>query len=167
MWVDCGRPRDGAVADVMRRTRVAYLYAIRQTRQEDNTIIRDRVAASLLEDTKRNFWKEVKRIRGNKAVSSRLVDGLTDAGDVAHLFASRYRDLYTSVPYNIDEMQVILNDSSLDCMLISKDCIFSVFEVEDAVSRLKPHKIEGSSELATDHFINGGRDCLSLSWLSY
>jgi len=38
-----------------------------------------------------------------------MVDGLTDAGDIAHLFASRYRDLYTSVPYNIDEMQVILN----------------------------------------------------------
>jgi len=25
-----------------------------------------------------------------------MVDGLTDAGDIAHLFASRYRDLYTS-----------------------------------------------------------------------
>jgi len=80
------------------------------------------------------------------------------------LFASRYRDLYTSVPYNIDEMQAILNgiDSSLASMSISKDCIFSVSEVEDAVSRLKPLKSDGSSELATDHFINGGRDWLSL-----
>jgi len=98
------------------------------------------------------------------AVSSRTVDGLTDAGDIAYLFASRYRDLYTSVPYNIDEMQVILNgiDSSLAGISVSKDCILSVSEVGDAVSRLKPHKSEGSSELATDHFINGGRDCLSL-----
>jgi len=81
------------------------------------------------------------------------VDGLTDAGDIAHLFASGYRDLYTSVPYNIDEMQVNLNgiDSSLAGMSISKDCIFSVSEVEDAVSRLKPHKSDGCSELATDH----------------
>jgi len=38
---------------------------------------------------------------------------------------------------------------------------FRASEVEDAVLRLKPHKNEGSSELATDHFINGGRDCLS------
>jgi len=60
MWVDCGRPRNDAVADVMRRTRAAYHYAIRQTRQEENTIIRDRVAASLLEDGKRNFWQEIK-----------------------------------------------------------------------------------------------------------
>jgi len=54
------------------------------------------------------------------------------------------------------------------CMSISKDCIFSVSEIEDAVSRLKQHKNDGSSELATDHFIiYGGRDCLDLSWLSY
>jgi len=80
MWVDCGPPpRNGAVADVMPLTRAAYHYAIRQTRQEENTIIRDRVAASLLEDGKRNCWQEIKRIRGNKAVSSRMVDGLTDA----------------------------------------------------------------------------------------
>jgi len=47
--------------------------------------------------------------------------------------------IYTSVPYNIDEMQVILNgiDSSLAGMSTSKDCIFSVSlsEVEDELSR--------------------------------
>jgi len=91
MWIDCGRPppRDSAVADVMRRTRAEYHYVIRQTRQEENTIIRDRVAASLLEDEKRNFWQEIKRIRGNKAVYSRTLDDITDAGDIAQLFASR------------------------------------------------------------------------------
>jgi len=105
-----------------------WQYANRQTRQEENTILRDLVAASLLEDGKCNFWQEIKRIRGNKAVSSRMVDGLIDAGDTAHLFASRYRDLYTSVPSKIDEMQVIHNgiDSSLAGISISKDCIFSV-----------------------------------------
>jgi len=43
-------------------------------------------------------------------------------------------------------MQVILDsiDSSQAGMSISKDCIFSVSEVEDAVSRLKPHKSKGS-----------------------
>jgi len=94
----------------MQRTRAAYHYAIGQTRQEENTILRDRIAAG-----KRNFWRKIKQIRGNKVVSSRMVDGLTDADDIARLFASRFRDLYTSVPYNIDAIQVILNgiDSSL------------------------------------------------------
>jgi len=49
-----------------------------------------------------------------------IYNSLTDTGDIAQLFASRYRDLYTSVLYNIDEMQVILNgiDSSLAGMSI-------------------------------------------------
>jgi len=68
-----------------------------------------------------------------------MADGLTDTGDIAQFFASRYRDVYTSVPYNIYEMHV-----------------------KDAVSRLKPHKSEGNSELAADYFLNGGHDCLSL-----
>jgi len=116
MWVECSHPHDGAVADVMRRTRAAYHYAIRQTRQKENTTIRDRVAASLLGDRKRNFWQEIKQICGNKAVSSRMVDGLTNAGDIARMFAFRFRDfVHTSVSYSFDEMQVILNgmDSSL------------------------------------------------------
>jgi len=71
--------------------------------------------------------------------------------------------MYTSVPYNVEEIQVILNviDSSLVGMSISKDCISSVSEVEDAVSMLKPHKSVGRSKLPTDNCINGGRDCLS------
>jgi len=70
------------------------------------------------------------------------------------------------MPYNVDEMPVILNgiDGSQAGMSISKACIFSVSEVEDAVLMLMPHKNEGISELVTDNFINGGRDCLS--WLS-
>jgi len=48
------------------------LFAIRHTRQKENTILRNRAAASLLEDGERNFWQEIKGI----AVSSRMVDGL-------------------------------------------------------------------------------------------
>jgi hypothetical protein len=75
MWADSGRPRDGAVADVMRRTRAAYHHAIRQIRQEENAIIHDRIATSLSEDGERNFWQDIKRIRGHEAVSCRMVDG--------------------------------------------------------------------------------------------
>jgi len=75
------------------------------------------------------------------------MNGLTDASDIAHLLASRYHDLYSSVPYNVDEMYVILNsrplDSSLAGMYISKVCNFSISEVEDAVSRLKLHTKRG------------------------
>ena len=35
LWNDCGRPRSGAVADCMRRTQLAYHYAIRHVQKQD------------------------------------------------------------------------------------------------------------------------------------
>jgi hypothetical protein len=164
MWIDCDRPRNGTLADVMRRTRAAYHYAIRQTRKEEDAIIRDRIAASLIEDGKRNFWQEIKHLRSAKAGTSRIVDGIAVAKDIAQLFAAHYQELYTSVPYNSKEMQDILNtiNGSLAGLSVSEDCIFSTREVEDAVSRLKVHKNEGASELSTDHIINANHECFSL-----
>jgi len=65
-------------------------FRIINTRQEENTILCDRVASyavrpltRMLEDGQRNFWREIKRIRCNKSVSSRTLDGLKYAGDIA------------------------------------------------------------------------------------
>ena len=44
LWVECERPHNGAVADVMRRTRAAYHYAIRQARRDEDSIVRERLA---------------------------------------------------------------------------------------------------------------------------
>ena len=44
LWRDCNRPKTGAVADRMRRTRAAYHYAIRQLKKDGNSIVRERAA---------------------------------------------------------------------------------------------------------------------------
>jgi hypothetical protein len=82
--------------------------------------------------------------------------------------AAKYRELYTSVPYNIAEMQEILCNvgDSLAGASVPADCIFSASDVEDAVLRLKSHKREGSSELSSDHIISAGYDCFTfVAWL--
>jgi len=48
MWLGCDRPRHGAVADCMRRTRAAYHYTIRRVKRDEELIIRDRIANSIL-----------------------------------------------------------------------------------------------------------------------
>src|SRR5664279_3104568 len=101
LWLDCDRPRNGAVADSMRRTRAAYHYAIREVKRNEDTIIRERFADALLENTDRNFWHEVKKIRNSKCCTSNIVDGYSDAGNISQLFFDKYRELYTSVPYDV------------------------------------------------------------------
>jgi len=66
LWIDCGRPRSGVVADCMRRTRAAYHSAIRRARRDEESIVRERIAEAFLTDPTRHFWEEVKRIRKKK-----------------------------------------------------------------------------------------------------
>ena len=59
LWVDCGRPRNGVVADCMRRTRANYdHYAVRQVKRDEDLIVKERIANALIEDPRRNFWVE-------------------------------------------------------------------------------------------------------------
>jgi len=78
LWIDCGRPRSGAVADSMRRTRARYHYALRQVRLDQDDIVRQRMADALVNDPSHSFWSEVKRIRNSNTGTSVLVDGCSD-----------------------------------------------------------------------------------------
>ena len=121
IWIDCGRPRDGEVANCMRRTRAAYHYAIRKVRKEEERITRDRFAHALAKNDSRNFWAEVKRIRTKRHTVSRTVDGRQDASSIAALFASKYQQLYTSVAYDANDLLCVIND--VDTQLLN--CTFN------------------------------------------
>ena len=97
LWLDCGRPSSGAVADSMRRTRVRYHYAIRKSKKDEDLIIRERVASAMLNGRTRDFWAEIKRMRGHRTCVSRVADGESEASSIAHLFAAKYRDLLSIV----------------------------------------------------------------------
>ena len=146
----------------MRRTRAAYHYAIREIRQDENAIVRERIAESILNNNDRSFWTEIKRIRSSKAGLSNLVDGHTDVNSIAQLFAVKYRHLYSSVPCDEVELQRLVDKVNALTVNapITTDCLFKLHEVQTAVSRLKLHKNDGSSGLSSDHFINAGDDCL-------
>jgi hypothetical protein len=163
LWLDCNRPRTGAVADCMRRTRAAYHYAIRQLKKDNESLMRERVAEAMLNDGGRNFWSEIKRIRSKKASTSRVVDGQTDVNSIAALFAVKYRELYSSVAYDKSEMRCLMDEVNglLNSQHLPADCFIHTVDVKSAVGRLKPHKNDGGSSLSTDHFVNAGDDCLT------
>ena len=55
LWIDNGRPRNGPVADCMRRTRAEYHYVIRQVKREQDHILNERLAQDLLSNGSRDF----------------------------------------------------------------------------------------------------------------
>jgi hypothetical protein len=63
IWISCGKPHDGTVAGIMRKTRAAYHYATRKVKRNHDDAVCESFASSLLSSSgSRDFWREVKRI---------------------------------------------------------------------------------------------------------
>jgi hypothetical protein len=159
IWMDCGRPRTGHVADCMRRTRAAYHYALCNVKRNEDEITRERFATALLHNDSRNFWTEVKKMRASRMSYNGIVDGHSDANDIARIFGEKYRDLYTSVPYDECDMGEI-SDTINEHISDDDDIAFvvSTIEVSDAISHIKHYKNDVDNMLNSDHFINAPSD---------
>jgi len=153
IWVDDGRKKTGIVADIMRKTRLQYHYAIRRVKKSENDIVADRFAESVLNNSERDFWSEVKRMRGKSCTVSNVVDGSTTPDSISDVFAHKYQDLYSSVSYSESEMSSIVNElnNALSVSGFNSDCIINHSDVVTAVNKLKPGKNDGNIGLTSDH----------------
>jgi len=102
----------------------------------------------------------VKQIRHFNTGNSIIVDGCTNESAISQLFAAKYRSLYSSVSFDKDEMQHILNklDGKVcDNKLYYSNCSFTDHDVSIAITKLNAHKNDGNNAgLSSDHQIYAG-----------
>lgn len=154
LWVDCGRPHSGTVADIMRRTRATYHRAVKNVKHNEQDIIRQRFAEAALKSDNRDFWNEVRKLNGNRGSLANVVDNKCNAKDIAALFAEKYSDLYCSVSYSATEMAEIerVLTERVERDGYNLEYVIHPHEVADAVSRLKLNKRDGYNGIFTNNF---------------
>ncbi len=84
LWHDigqqCGKPRDGVVAQIMRRARHKYHYILRSIKKNDTMLRKSRMAEALVSGgDRRDFWKEVDKMEGRSRQIPPQIDNVTDA----------------------------------------------------------------------------------------
>jgi len=126
LWTDCGRPHQGLVADIMRKTRARYHRAMRYVKKNKDDIVNKRIAEALSENRSRDFWGEIKRIRQKTAASGSSVDGFSNSSGIADLFADKFHELYTNVDYDKDELLDICNDLNVSLHDVDSNPVLSV-----------------------------------------
>ena len=57
IWKECGSPRDGEIAQIMRTTRSRYHYAIRYVKKNEEITRKEAMAKSISENNSRDLWK--------------------------------------------------------------------------------------------------------------
>ena len=102
-----GAPRNGTLADIRRSTRAQYHYAIRHAQKVKDQRIANKLATKVFNSRPNEFWNNVRRMKGNFTSLPNTIDRVTGSKNISELFASKYRDLYNSVPYmSKDNLQI-------------------------------------------------------------
>ena len=79
-------PRQGVVADIMRRTREKYHYCIREVKKNELLHKKSARAGSVAENNSRNLWTECRKIRQKIANSTNCMDTVVGYKNITELF---------------------------------------------------------------------------------
>ena len=110
VWVQQGKPRDGDVANMKRKTRLKYHYAIRYVTKENIRIRNYKMAEAISTNNDRVLWDEVRKMSKTTSSLPNNMDGITGADQISSLFAEKYDALYNSVSYNNEELGRLKTD---------------------------------------------------------
>ena len=160
IWRNNGSPHSDVVADIRRRTRLKYHYAVRYIKNNQDTITNQYMADAILNDKARNFWTEVKKKLNGHNSKIFSVDRSTEKHGICNIFYEKYKCLYSSVPYDNKEMYRLQTDiqSNVDLHCISGHCYnkhsINVEDVYGAVKKLKDNKGDGVHHSFSNNIIN-------------
>ena len=84
-----------------------YHRSIRHIQRNKKIIQSEKMAYAVVSNNYRDLWYEVRKLKGRSSRISSNVDGSCDSEEITELFSEKYKHLYNSVPYNIDDMHAI------------------------------------------------------------
>ena len=103
----------------------------------------------------------MKKIRkANKSAASHI-DEKNESSDIANVFANKYKDVFNSVSYAVEDMAAFMStvndkiDSQCKDGHCKSDHKVTIDEVKDCLRHLKSGKHDGDLGHYTDHLING------------
>ena len=169
IWKDCGRPREGNVADIMRRTRAQYHHAVKYAQRECNNIRNKKMAEAISRNKNRDLWKEVNTMTQSRQELPNIIDGQIGNENIAKVFFEKSKNLYNTVgfsPQSINDLNQKIerkleekckqNQNELKVNTQSEIHFhnLAVKDLKEAIEDLKKDK-KDETGLSTNHVKNG------------
>ena len=158
IWKDNGRPRHGYIANMRRKSRSDYHRIVKICRKKENTIRSERMAQSLLDNNCRQFWNEVRVMRGGGVTKPpSQVDNVTGNDEIAELFADKFKDVFNSVGYDTNLVNGLYDKCNDTLKRYSNvdECLITSDDVRRYIKKLKFGKSDGNAGLFSDNFKYG------------
>ena len=162
IWVQNGRPRVGYLANIRRKTRLKYHYAIRYIVKKETLLRNNKMAEAISDNNDRVLWDEVRKYSKSNNDLPNGMDGHSKVEEITDTFTDKYNTLYNSVSYTEHDLNKLTTDieSRIDISypnindISNKTPSISLQEVKNAILELKQGKKEENG-LYSNHFING------------
>ena len=159
LWVSAGKPPSGQLFNDRKFARYKYHWAIKQARKNKDNIILNKTAQQLTNKSFNEFYKTIKRLKGNNNIIATVIDNKCTEEEIADNFRSIYNNLYNSIQDDgLDSTKQKVND------LINTRCKANVCEqnchrvspdtIKNAIDCLNNGKNDETYNMFTDHFIN-------------
>ena len=162
LWKCNNSPQTGILADIRRKTRSQYHLSLRRAKKQHKAYSSSKMSESVLSNKQRDFWIEVRKIKGTGIRMSDNIDNVNGPEDISNLFLSKYCDLYNSVSYDKGEMvdlkksiNKIITTGCADGSISDMGHSITVADIINNVKLMKCNKHDGLTGHYSDHIING------------
>ena len=158
MWIRAGKLTSGPLFNERKLARHKYHWAIKYVKKNKESIILNKTAEQLTNKSFREFWKIIRKMKGNVKASSNIIDNHSTDDAIADHFRSIYDSLYNSVKDDtINNTKIKVNDLiNNKCNLNScnRNCfIISGSSVRNAIKCLNSGKDDETYNVHSDNFI--------------
>ena len=104
----------------------------------------------------RDLWNELRKLESASKPVPNTIDGLSNKAEIANNFASKYSELYKSVPTSASDLEALrecISDDMTKCSIYDLTQTVCYADIEKSILKLKRGKSDGSRGTDSDHFI--------------
>ena len=135
-------PTEGPIFERKKHFHRNYKADVRRARRNKNNFVKNKLAEKLVSRNGKHFWKDVRKIMGDKRPTATSIDGVTGDKDIAELWKVHYEKIFNCFPDN----ELRTNDFSYD-----PSAIVTPREIYENISRIKCTNSPGPDGISAEH----------------
>ena len=155
LWKDSGKTRQGAIYDLMKRSRAQFKYALRKCKVNKNTIIADKIANKMSGNNVREFWNEIKVNMNSRVNLPSVIDNSNGDEQITEMWQSHFEQVFNTVKEsNCQGLHAELQSADL---VFCQDMVVNGNEILDILKCIPNGKAAGLDGLSAEHIKYAGQ----------
>ena len=144
IWINNGKPRNGAISHEYTRSKARFKYALRYIRKNETILRKESLAKKMSKLNSNDFWKEIGVINNSKTPLPCIIEDANGPQEICKLWEKQYKGIFNCLRKNSYDCNMPLNDTFNSVKV-------NVCEIEDAIKILQDNKSCGLDGIYAEH----------------